>query len=387
MSALAVLLLAGQASATYLYVASYSGFVSTLNLTETESGTDLDIIAQDNNCGAIPSWLTLKDDGTLICVDEGWRTWPDGTTAIYSTNDDGSLSLLSAVNDVLVGSVSTVVYGDDNSHFAIAHYAGSGISAWDIADPSAPSMIQQELYEIEQPGADPERQEAAHPHQVITDPTGKYVLAPDLGADIVRVYSIASDATLEPDEPLEVPAGSGPRHAAFAVIDNATYLYILNELANTILAYTVTYTDRGMSFDEIYRSSIYGEDGQVPEGVTSAEIFVTPDQKNVILSSRMDKSFEIPAFGGDGSVSSDTLANFAIDQCTGVPELVQTVPAGGIQPRQFSTNAEGSRVAVGLQRDSRVVIIERDVETGMLGDSVAWLDVEGELVSVIWNEL
>ncbi|KAG9259088.1 Lactonase, 7-bladed beta-propeller-domain-containing protein [Emericellopsis atlantica] len=387
MNALAVLLLAGQASATYLYVASYSGFVSTLNLTETASGIDLDIIAQDNNCGAIPSWLTLKDDGTLICVDEGWRTWPRGTTAIYSTNDDGSLSLLSSVNDVLVGSVSTVVYGDDDSHFAIAHYAGSGISAWDIADPSVPSMIQQEIYDLEQPGADPVRQEAAHPHEVIKDPTETYILAPDLGADIVRIYSIASDATLEPVEPLEVPAGSGPRHAAFAVIDDATYLYIVNELANTILAYTVTYTESGMSFDEIYHSSIYGEDGQVPDGVTSAEILVTPDQKNVILSSRMDKSFEIPAFDGDGSVTSDTLANFAIDQSTGVPELLQTVPAGGMQPRQFSTNAEGSLVTVGLQGDGRVVVIERDVETGMLGDFVAWLDVGGEIMCVVWNEL
>ena len=136
-------------------------------------------------------------------------------------------------------------------------------------------MIQQEIYELEQPGADPERQEAAHPHQVIKDPTEKYVLAPDLGADIVRVYSIASDSTLVPVEPLAVPAGSGPRHAAFAVIEDATYLYVLNELANTILAYAVTYTDSGMSFDEIHHSSIYGEYGQVPEGVTSAEVLVT----------------------------------------------------------------------------------------------------------------
>jgi hypothetical protein len=121
MSALALLLLAGQASATYLYVASYSGFVSTLNLTETEGSASLEVVAQDNKCGPIPSWLTLKEDGTLICVDEGWKTWPDATTAIYSTNDDGSLSLLSAVNKVLVGSVSTVVYGADDSHLAVAH--------------------------------------------------------------------------------------------------------------------------------------------------------------------------------------------------------------------------------------------------------------------------
>jgi 6-phosphogluconolactonase (cycloisomerase 2 family) len=34
------------------------------------------------------------------------------------------------------------------------------------------------------------RHDAAYPHKVIADPTGNFVLAPDLGADLIRLYSI-----------------------------------------------------------------------------------------------------------------------------------------------------------------------------------------------------
>jgi 6-phosphogluconolactonase (cycloisomerase 2 family) len=36
----------------------------------------------------------------------------------------------------------------------------------------------------------PSRQDVAYPHKVIADPTGNFVLAPDLGADLIWLYSI-----------------------------------------------------------------------------------------------------------------------------------------------------------------------------------------------------
>jgi hypothetical protein len=59
------------------------------------------------------------------------------------------------------------------------------------------------------------------------------------------------------------------------VIDDATYLYVLNELTNTLIGYAVSYNYGSISFEEIYQSSIYGEGEPVPAGVTSAEILVT----------------------------------------------------------------------------------------------------------------
>lgn len=115
---------------------------------------------------------------------------------------------------------------------------------------------------------------------------------------------------------------------------------------------------------------------------------VKPDSDFLILSSRNESTLEIPNFDPDNStaVASDPLINFAIDPQTGHLDLVQEAPCGGLFPRQFSINKAGTLVAVGLQSDGRVVIIERDVETGELGNFVAHASIEGEVTAVIFNE-
>lgn len=119
-NALSLVLLGGQASATYLYVSSYSGVVTTLSLSEGSNGTSLTAIASNDQCGSSPSWLQLTDDGVLYCVDEGFATWPDGTFSSYTTNDDGSIELLDAeiTNN---GGVSTVFYGKNSKGVALAY--------------------------------------------------------------------------------------------------------------------------------------------------------------------------------------------------------------------------------------------------------------------------
>lgn len=131
------------------------------------------------------------------------------------------------------------------------------------------------MFELEEPGADPDRQEAPHPHQAITDPTGEFILVPDLGADIVRIYTVAEDLSVSAVEPLSVAPGTGPRHAAFAVHDETTYFYLVNELANTIFGYTVTYGEGSLSFEQIYESGTHGEGVEVPEAASAAEIVVS----------------------------------------------------------------------------------------------------------------
>jgi 6-phosphogluconolactonase (cycloisomerase 2 family) len=69
-------------------------------------------------------------------------------------------------------------------------------------------------------------------------------------------------------------------------------------------------------------------------------------------------------------VVSDPIISFAIDGKSGQLTLVQTAPAGGKNPRGFSLNKAGTLVASALQDDNRVVVIERDVKTGLLGKIV-----------------
>jgi len=98
-----------------------------------------------------------------------------------------------------------------------------------------------------------------------------------------------------------------------------------------------------------------------------------PDQRFVIVSSRGENLLSIPNFDAANTtkVPSDPLVSFAIDKWTGNLTLVQTAPAGGRNPRGFSLNKAGTLVASALQDDNRVVVIERDVKTGLLGKIVA----------------
>lgn len=77
---------------------------------------------------------------------------------------------------------------------------------------------------------------------------------------------------------------------------------------------------------------------------------------------------------------------WSIDAATGKLSFVQLAPAGGRYARHFSLNRDGTLVAVALQKDSRVVVIERDVATGKLGKFVASALLDGELNTVLWDD-
>lgn len=112
-----------------------------------------------------------------------------------------------------------------------------------------------------------------------------------------------------------------------------------------------------------------------------------PDREFLIISSRNENTFKVPSFdAGNNTITSDSLISFKIDGETGHLALHQDIPCGGKFPRHFAINKAGTLVAVALQRDGRIVIIERDVKTGMLGDFIAYAQLEGEVTAVVFYE-
>ncbi|KAJ0321359.1 hypothetical protein Brms1b_002716 [Colletotrichum noveboracense] len=357
-------------SSTLLYAASHAGTVTTLNLQTSDSGATLDAISTTTECAANPSWLTLDQSKSLLyCADRG-LTNPNGTLVSFSKSENGSLSPLGKL-ETIKGAVSSVVYGKDG------------------ADPSDIKRLQSWTYSLSQPGPKP-AQNAPHPHEAILDPTGEFVLVPDLGADLVRVFNINQETyELTPSTPLNAASGSGPRHARFLVVGKKTFFFLLAELGNTITSYEVTYNqDKTLEFKEVFVVGTHGPDNIVPAGAAAAEIHVSPDSQYLVVSSRNVSTFSIPNFDKTNSteIVSDALATFAIDQETGHLNFTQLYPAGGRFPRQFSINKAGDQVAVGLQSDGRVVVISRDVKTGLLKDFIANIDIAGEVVCVIYDE-
>ena len=110
-------------SATLLYVSSYSGTITTLNLTGATTTTgapaSLQFIASTTDCAPNPSWLTLDyPNSTLYCTNEGINS-RNGSLSAFKTNDDGTLVHLDTVTTIQ-GPVSAAIYGEGGRGLALA---------------------------------------------------------------------------------------------------------------------------------------------------------------------------------------------------------------------------------------------------------------------------
>ena len=235
------------------------------------------------------------------------------------------------------------------------------------------------------------RQNGSYSHHVILDPTYKFILVPDLGADLIRVFSYHSDtiAPLTQLPSLKTDAGAGPRHGVFWKAprkgkENSWYLFFNGELSQKVYSYRITYTSTGLAWEKIFEAHALGELGSTlpPNTAPTSEIALSPDQRFVVVSSRQHSFNLSPLYQEE---DSDSLSTFRILN-DGKLELVQVKPSGGYLPRQFSINRRGDKVAVGHQVNGTVVIWNRDVKTGNIGDKVAEVKVRGPVVFVAWDE-
>jgi 6-phosphogluconolactonase (cycloisomerase 2 family) len=241
------------------------------------------------------------------------------------------------------------------------------------------------------------RQGSPHPHDAVLDPTGSFAIFPDLGSDHVRIFYISPETgELVEKEPVDVPRGSGPRHAAFHCPDAevACWMYLASEIGNKVTAFQASYpAEDEMRLKEIQMTTSFG--GKDPPrgtfGAAEVEISVgrsffrrwkwkklnggQPDGRFVTVSNRQDQSFP----------NSDSLATWKI-LGNGTLEFVELAAAGGSGPRQFSFNKDGTMVAVGLQNDGEVAIFSRDVETGEIGAEIARIGGIASVAVVIWDE-
>ena len=82
----------------HLFVASYNGTISTLELIQDASNNySLGIIASTTICGPNPSWITLDlARDVLYCTEPGMKTGA-GTLYSFSVQPDGSLILLDSL--------------------------------------------------------------------------------------------------------------------------------------------------------------------------------------------------------------------------------------------------------------------------------------------------
>ena len=107
--------------ATNLYVSSYAGTVTSLQLASTHNGSySLSQVGVDNSYRTSPAWLE-KDgyNGVVYALDEGFFG-PNGSIAAFKTSPSGQLAKIGNPLTVISGPVSSVVYNGGKA-LAVAH--------------------------------------------------------------------------------------------------------------------------------------------------------------------------------------------------------------------------------------------------------------------------
>lgn len=232
-------------------------------------------------------------------------------------------------------------------------------------------------------------QEQANPHQTIFTPSGDFLIVPDRGADLVYVYHTPSSGEVTRLNDIELPKGSGPRHAAFRKVSKTKSLMILlGELDNSLRVYQVVEKRGTLDVTLLQTVSTLGEGLKptLPEGHDlAAEVEISPDGRFVYASNRDTTGFE-----------SDFLAIYSLqsDHAKQPLSWVGRNDTHGKLPRHFAIGGgkKGAYVAVLNQVTNDLQVFERDVKGGLLGERVGKLvlgetttDTDVGPINVLWD--
>lgn len=308
--------------------------------------------------GANPSFLALHPDGrTLYAVNETaeYEGRPSGAvTALAITPETGALTVRGQ-HPSEGGAPCHLTTDREGRVLFVANYAGGTVPFFPIA-PDGSLVPASRLVLHVGSGPDPVRQATAHPHCIAVDPSNRFAIVPDLGADRVHVYRLqrgAESLVLVEGAGIRSRPGAGPRHAVFH--PTLPLVYVVNELDSTV---TTLSFDRGTG-----RLAPIATDPTLdaPPGATNnpADIHVTPDGRTLYVSNR----------------GPDSIAVFSVVDGTGTLTREQVVPCGGHWPRAFALDATGRWLLVANQRSDTVTVLERDVQTGRLAPTTRSLHV------------
>ncbi|MFF8600899.1 lactonase family protein [Streptomyces sp. NPDC015232] len=230
-----------------------------------------------------------------------------------------------------------------DGHVLTANYTSGSVSVLPrAADGTLRPVTGQARHEGGGPVAG--RQEGPHAHQVLPDPSGRWVLAVDLGTDCVTVTALdPATGTLRPHGATALRPGTGPRHLAFH--PDGGHAYVLNELEPTL---TVCRWDPAAGV-----LTPLGETPVVPEGTAGArhpsEVVVAPDGRFLWAAVR----------------GADTLAVLALAEDGASARLTASVPCGGHWPRDLTLAPSGRHLYAANERSGDVTWFTLDPETGL----------------------
>lgn len=200
------------------------------------------------------------------------------------------------------------------------------------------------------------RQQGPHPHGVTVDPSRRFLLAPDMGADRVFIfrYDAAAQALSAADLAFAaLPSGSGPRLLVFG--RNGRFAYLLTELSAEI--FTFAWDAEAGRLIERARIALDAPDA---EGARSAAaIILSQDGRFLYVSNRATGAVHV----------------LAIDEETGGLTDIQQIASGGAMPWSIEIAPSGRWLIVANQGSDLLTVFAVDRASGMVTPTAASLAV------------
>ena len=143
------------------------------------------------SAGANPSFLALHPNGrTLYAVNELEQYSGRPTGAVSAFAIAGDTGALTRLNEQPSGGGAPCFVSVDRSGRAllVANYGGGSVALLPIEANGA--LAAAHVVQHTGKGPNAERQEAPHAHCILPDPSNRFALAADLGADRVFVYQL-----------------------------------------------------------------------------------------------------------------------------------------------------------------------------------------------------
>lgn len=319
--------------------------------------------------GTSPSCLVANRDGTrLYSANETDRQGGagHGTVSAFAIDKaSGRLDLIGSVGSGGAGPTFVSIH-PGGRHLLVANYFGGSVSVIPIdknGKLGEPTDTRNDMGKIGPTRATNaptgsfafSGHDRTHAHQILSDPSGKFVLHVDLGLDTIFVWRFNADAgKLEPGQfhRVALPAGDGPRHFHFH--PNGRWFYSIQEEGSTIVLFDYDAANGKLTARQTVST--------LPKGYAGSnfcsEILVSDDGKHIYAGNRLHDSIGIFAIGNDGAITH------IADEWT-----------RGNYPRSFSFDPSGNYLYCCNQRADHVTIFKVDRMSGLLKFSGQYVPV------------
>ncbi|HEY7303524.1 MAG TPA: lactonase family protein [Bryobacteraceae bacterium] len=323
---------------------------------ETGALTQREVFADAFN----PAWLALDTSRSHLYAAEETNTF-NGThsgsvSAISVDRSNGHLTLLNRVSSEGAGPAHLSIH-PSGKFVLVANYAGGTVAVLPIdsngqVGPATDVKTDQgETGSIHAASAPSgsfaiSGHDRPHAHMIHADPSGRFVLAADLGLDRMYVWRFDADSgKLSPNDPpfVSLPSGDGPRHFAFH--PSGRWVYALQEESSTL----VTFAWDGVKGTLQPMQTL----STLPKGFSgtnfTSEVTISPDARFLYAANRLHDSIAFFSIGPDGRLT------YAGEEWT-----------RGDYPRSFNIDPSGRFLYSCNQRSDAVTCFRVNRRTGQL---------------------